>query len=404
MDKQKNNRRYLKRNPLFNLLLFLIDALLFLLLKKNQIKHIEKPISRILLSNGAHLGDVIISTSILPILKARFPDAKIGFLVGSWSRMIVTEHPMVDFVHTVDHWRLNRGKENFISKFWHYLKTRKIALKEIKEKSYDISIDLYTCFPNSIPLIWQCQIPIRIGFVSSGFGPLLTCGIKFPDEIKHESLYQADLLRQLHIPNTYFDLQRYTLRAPILEDTHEVKGIFNLPLSAAIPNYCVIHMGTGSPPRELSFEFWRNMAGLLLKKGFFLLFTGVGSRENKKIEQVIANLPNCINACNKLSWNGYLAAVHHAKFLFGVESMAGHVAAGLNTKCVVAYAGITDAERWKPLGDSCKVITNRVPCSPCYKKNGCSHMQCICGITPESAYDAGIRLINDQVPSINECK
>src|ERR1700757_1328965 len=64
---------------------------------------------RILVLNGAHIGDIVISTSILPILRSAYPNAQIGFVTGSWSQMVLKDHPDVYFIHCVDHWWINRN-------------------------------------------------------------------------------------------------------------------------------------------------------------------------------------------------------------------------------------------------------------------------------------------------------
>jgi len=382
--------RYLKRNRLFNLMLFAMDTVLAVLPKRTVGSNIFAP-SRILLVNGAHLGDVVMSTSVLPILKSAYPSAKIGFLVGSWARPIVDGNPMVDFIHTVDHWRLNRNVGGLLGKFRHYWVTRTAALTEIKACQYDIAIDLYTCFPNMIPLLWQAGIPVRIGYVSSGFGPLLTSGLRFPGVQKHETLYQADLLRQLPIPETHFGKQHSTLPHPGTEAVRELSKLLDVPsVRAAI--FRVLHMGTGLPAKEWPVEYWRKLAEHLVKDGHRLLFTGVGQREYENIEHVVMGLPNCINGCDRLSWSGYLAAVDFADLLYCTDSLAGHLAAAFGTRCVVVYSGITDAKRWQPMGDACIVITKPVLCAPCHRRQGCREMLCLQGIAPDQVYDLGNKL------------
>jgi len=382
--------RYLKRNRLFNLILYTVDAVLAVLPRRGVGSNTIAP-SRILLVNGAHLGDVVMSTSVLPILKSAYPFAKIGFLVGSWARPIVDGNPMVDFVHTVDHWRLNRGGGGLLGKFRHYWATRTAALTEIKACRYDIAIDLYTCFPNMIPLLWQAGVPVRIGYVSSGFGPLLTAGVRFPEERKHETLYQADLLRQLPIPEMHFGKQHSVLPLPGAEAEQELCQLLDVP-SVRTAKYRVLHMGTGLQAKEWPVESWRKLAEHLVKDGHLLLFTGVGPRECENIERATEGLPNCINGCDKLSWSGYLAAVRFADLLYCTDSLAGHLAAAFGTRCVVVYSGITDPERWKPVGDDCSVVTSPVPCAPCHQRQGCHEMLCIRGIAPDQVYEAGNRL------------
>ena len=79
-----------------------------------------------------------------------------------------------------------------------------------------------------------------------------------------------------------------------------------------------------------------------------LLFTGRGSREGQQIARVIEGLDHCISACDRLTWNGFVTAVKHCERLYGVESMAGHVAAAVGTPCTVIYTGTAGVARWRP--------------------------------------------------------
>ena len=389
--KHQSERRYLRRTPVFNLILFVLDVLLICLPKRRG-KDNGQPPARILLANGAHMGDVVMSTSVLPILKAAYPAAQIGFLVGSWSRAIVADHPMIDFVHTVDHWRLNREEIALHRKIRCYWTTRRNALREIKRREYDIAIDLYTCYPNSIPLLWQARIPSRIGFISSGFGPLLTSGVSFPNVRKHETHYQADLLRCLSIDDRYLGEQRSVLPEPGPDAMQEVCDLLNVK-SLVAARYRVIHMGSGLPAKEWPIESWRALVKWLAEDRVPVLLTGLGQRETENIEQVAQGLPICVPAPGKLSWQGYLAAIRYAELLYCTDSLAGHLAAVFEVPCIVIYAGITAPDRWGPISAVCQVLTHPVPCAPCHRKQGCKEVQCMRGILPEHVYVAGKNLL-----------
>jgi ADP-heptose:LPS heptosyltransferase len=385
------SKRYLKRNPLFNALLASIDSILNLVLS-HQMPKCGTP-RRILLANGAHLGDVVMSTSVLPVLRGAFPAVEIGFIAGSWARQVVDDHPMVDRVHIVDHWRLNRTKHSRVSKIGQYWATRSNALREIRAEGYDIAIDLYTCFPNSIPLLWQASIPIRVGFVSSGFGPMLTHAEIFREgDIQHETAYQAQLLRLIPIESPQFDYQRSNLHESTPASASEVWKLFDEACEATV-RYIVMHVGTGAEIKEWPLDAWRELAIKLSRDGYRLLFTGAGVQEHAKIEKIIHGLASCVNACNRLSWRGYVDAVRQAKAVIGVDTIAGHVAAALGTPCVVVYAGITRHERWGPHGDRVILLTKAVSCSPCFRKQGCAGMDCVRDIAPNDVFAAVKTLI-----------
>jgi ADP-heptose:LPS heptosyltransferase len=141
-------------------------------------------------------------------------------------------------------------------------------------------------------------------------------------------------------------------------------------------------MGSGAICRELPVSFWRELAeNLCIERT--LVFTGRGKREGENIAAAICGLPNCVNACDRLSWDGFVAAVRYAEVLYGVESMAGHVAGAVGTRCVVVYGGTAGVGRWRPEGKDSIVLTNHVPCAPCHRSEGCVAMVCMQGVRPD---------------------
>ena len=79
---------------------------------------------RILVANTAHLGDLVLATSVLPALKSAHPEAEIGFLCGGWNQPLAEGHPLVASVHSIDHWLQNRGGESLVRKLVRYLRIR----------------------------------------------------------------------------------------------------------------------------------------------------------------------------------------------------------------------------------------------------------------------------------------
>jgi heptosyltransferase-2 len=342
---------------------------------------------RILLVNGAHIGDVIISTSVIPILRSAYPSAEIGFLTGTWSRMVVEDHPEIQHVHVVDHWALNRSPISHYRKWLQYRKSRASAVDEIRAVGYDIAIGLYTFEPDLLDLAWMAGIPIRIGF-RKFFAVFATRLVEEPTyDFTHQGTRQANLLRALQIEPIHFDKQRPVLGPTDSEAIAEVQAVLALRQRSGMP-YRIVHMGSGAPFRELPWGFWRDLAERLSEKET-LLFTGRGNRENANIEKVIEGLPNCISACDRISWKAFVAAVRYAELLYGVESMAGHVAAAVGTRSIVMYTGVSGVARWRPQGPLCTVFSNPVPCSPCHRAEGCSEMTCLHAASPKDLVTLG---------------
>jgi ADP-heptose:LPS heptosyltransferase len=73
--------------------------------------------------------------------------------------------------------------------------------------------------------------------------------------------------------------------------------------------------------------------------------------------------------------------------LYGVESMAGHVAAALGTPSVVAYTGTGGVACWRPESEKCVVFTKHLPCAPCANPPGCTDMLCLRSVSPQDLLD-----------------
>ena len=131
---------YSIRNPVANRVLRILDAVLRLIYRHRVPPTIPADVRRILISNIAHLGDIIVATSVLPALQDRFPGVEFGFLVGSWCVPILEGHPLVARCHVLDHWMHTRAKVPFREKWRIYQRTRTKALREIKAVKYDQGI------------------------------------------------------------------------------------------------------------------------------------------------------------------------------------------------------------------------------------------------------------------------
>jgi ADP-heptose:LPS heptosyltransferase len=322
---------YLVKKKLPLCLLQCVDFLLSPLRKKVPIEKIEK----ILLCNIAHLGDVVIATTVLPILKEALPHVKIGFLTSSASSCVVEGHPAISWFHTVDHWKLNRTRKTKLQKTLHYYATKAKAAKEIKQIGYDVAIDLYPFFPNAIPLLWGTKIPVRIGYASGGFGPLLTHPMDWHNRKQYMADYHFALLEQLSLNHVRSDLR------------------FSLPSINAVnrwsleENYLIFHMGSGALQKQWSETGWRDVAMVI--QGKQIVFTGKGSEENARIERVAKGLSHCLNLCDQLSWKELCGVVSKAKGVISVDSAIVHLAAAFDVPCATIIVDLSnDLLLWTP--------------------------------------------------------
>jgi ADP-heptose:LPS heptosyltransferase len=378
--------KYLVRNPLLNRLLALTDWLLAVARPASRAAPVAAP-RRILLANQAHLGDVLLSLRVLAAVRRLYPGARLGYLIGSWARPLLQGHPLVDWIHVVDHWKLNRAPASLAWKLAHHQRTRRRALQEIRATGYDLAIDLYYYFPNAIPLLWQAGIPLRVGYTSGGFGPLLTHALDWADSDRPVSAYQLDLLRALGVR----DAELGEAPAPW------IPGDSGLPPAARealrrgglpLDNFLVCHSGTGSPLREWPLAHWRELVARLVRDGHALVFTGSAGAEARRAAAAMEGRPRCLNLCGRLSWPEFVGTIRQARLVVGVESVAGHLAAAVGTPCVLVFSGMTNRAHWAPRGPACRVLSLPLACAPCYRSRGCATMACVRGVGVDAVHAA----------------
>src|ERR1700730_9826034 len=365
---------YLARNMPRNLGVRCVDAILksgCAFAKPYDPEHARNP-HRILVANGAAPGDGVLATAVLPVLKSAFPNADLGMLVGSGSKQILDGHRLLRWVHVVDHWKMDRSDRTTPAKWIRYRRTRATALQEVKSVGYDIALDLYYFFPNSILFLWQAGIPVRVAYTSAGLGPLLTHPVRW--QLRDCSVvdYHADLVRCLGVQERHF-----SKLSPNIPRAAEEGGQAHFSPLATNDEYLVLHVGTGLAIKEWPVEKWRDLVGRLAQSGHRLVFTGAGAKETRLVQMVTENMPNCINLCNSLNWQSFVSIIARARGVLGVDSVVGHVAAAVGTPCIVIAPGTANRLHWRPQQKDCAVLVHPVPCSPCYRQYGCAEMECV---------------------------
>jgi len=350
------------------------------------------PPARILLCNIAHFGDVVIALGLVPVLKRSFPGAEIGFLAGSWSRSLLELFPDIRWPHSFDHFLLNRQVPAFGKRMGLHLRSFRQACREIRAVRYDVAIETFYFVQNAIPLLWRAGIPTRIGYTSGGFGSLLTHSLDWKYEDKHALAYHLDLLQFLKVrealPSTLLWPPRKPSAAP----------------APVVPqkDYLVIHPGDGAGFKAWPLAHWQSLVQVLSARGHFVVFIGRGAKERANGEIIGQGMPNCLNLCDLLNWEQVIEILQKARLLIGIDSVAGHLAAAVDTPSVLIYTGTVNRKHFGPLSEKSVRLSYPVPSSPCFLSNGCEGMECLLLLTPDAVLDASLRVL--EPPPVSNLK
>jgi ADP-heptose:LPS heptosyltransferase len=347
-----------------------IDALLGLLPRRSG--DLQPPFHRILLANWAHLGDVLLTLPAIGALREVCPGAHIGMIAGSWAEMAVRESRLVDQVHVIDHWFLNRNKSR---RFVRYRETRGQALAEIRAANYQLAIDFYPFFAPAHPLFYRCHIPCRVGFNSGGFGPLLTRAVRWLDADRPICDYMQDLVSVV-LPHVRIGESAWRHPLPERAATEVIRG-----------RYAVVHPGAGSPAKEWGERNWRALVRSLRTLGDRVVITGAGAREEALGARLAAGDESVVNLVGKTDWPGLLATIAGAEALVCPDSSAAHIGALFNIPTVAIFTGTNNPAQWAPRNPYARILVKPIPCAPC-NRPGCLAMACIRGVTVEEVVAA----------------
>jgi ADP-heptose:LPS heptosyltransferase len=369
VPEKQTKRGYILRREPWNTLLWSLDRVLSILRGRRNPPAIPSVPRRILVSNIAHLGDVVNATAVIPALRNRFPRAEIGFLTSSWARPIIENNPEIKYVHTFDHFLLNRSRLSKWSKFNQHMLSARRALREMRKLHYEIAIDTYHFVQNSIPLLWLSRIPVRIAYTSGGFGPLLTHPMPWISQDKHLVDYHLALLEPLGLSQSARRMASPTVVVPHVD-------------TPALPRqYLVLHPGTGAAFKEWQIDKWCELAGKLRQSGYDIIITGSGTHEAAISARIRGIVPSAIDLSGRLSLPQFVRIIQQARLLVGVDSLAGHLAAATATPSVLIYTGVNNHAQMRPFAEQSEVVTWEVSCSPCLRTNGCAGMECVRNVT-----------------------
>ncbi len=350
-----------------------VDAMLSLFRRPAPAPAVPSHPSRILVANCADFGDIVLMLPALEALRKLFPQAEIGFLSSEKTRAVLAGTHLVDrhhvvgsrFVHILTR---ERGLAR-LRALGRFVAARRAMVRELKAARYEVALDLYLYpFPVS-PLFYMAGIPVRAGYTSGGFGPLLT----HPIEAGAEPRSILDSPRALFStlwPERAAELPPFKPHYP----GHPLHDVAPLGSGA---RYWVIHMGAGAVFKEWPDEQWRSLLVALAGRGVKLLLTGSGARERQRVERMIASVgDDRIQSAVDRPWAEFVAVVARAERVICLDSSIVHVAAAFGVPTTALFTGINDLVEWGPRNELCDVLMAPVGCAPCNRRD-CVEMTCI---------------------------
>jgi ADP-heptose:LPS heptosyltransferase len=343
---------YLINSPAGRAYVGVLDAFLRIV-ARNPSPQPSRTIERVLLGIGGHIGDAVIASSALRWLGIALPQARVGIAISSSARPVLEGHRLIDWIHTVDHWKFNRSAQSWQAKHRASLATQRQARSEIRAARYDAAVDLYPYYPNMSVLLWRAGVARRIGYTSGGGGPAYTNPVAWSGAREHMATHHQRLLRALG-PDTSVPVA-YDL--PPLTSEIVARGERLLADRGIAPaRYVVLHPGSGDARKDWPLPRWSALARQLTDAGAQIIVTGAGRRDATLAAAIRDSVPDTIDLCGATDLRVLRFVLRASAGFIAIDSAAAHLAAAEGARGVTIMSAMTNIDQWRPLSQRIAVL------------------------------------------------
>ena len=335
--------------------------------------------SRILLIKPSALGDVVHTLPVLVKLRARYPRARIDWLITPENAEVVRYHPALSNVVLFarrDFSKRGRRWRAFLSFF--------DLLKQIRSAKYELIIDMHGQVRSAFfALISGARV--RIGFdrpVKRGLTVSAEHDLKNIPSHGWRGAREGSWIAYTHrIPIPTLDvhaIDRYLWVAPLLglDDNPPDLTIHLSPQATSKVNRLLEEQGvTVSKPlvvlvpgtiwetKHWTIEGFAGVARQFLQDGFAVALAGT-VRDQQRCRQIAAAAPGTCDLSGKTTPADLAALIRRAEVAVTNDSGSMHVAASLG-KPMVSVFGPTNPVHIGPYERPESVVRVDLPCSPC---------------------------------------
>ncbi len=337
---------------------------------------------KILIVRLSAIGDVVHSLPILNAIKSKYPNSTIGWLVEDKAVDLIKNNPLIDNVHILQKakWKKQKCLKN-IKEFF-------ALIKELRQKKYDIAIDLQELFKSGL-MTFLSGSPRRIAHAKTR---------EFADFFVNEKLKAHDIFdTERMIVDRYLEPARH-----LGANTDEVK--FSLPpvptedkqhveslLSDITKPIAILCPSTIWRTKHWIDEYW---AVLLdeLQNNFDVVFIGAPS-DKELIERIVSHskTKNYTSLVGKTSLLQLIEVFNRSELMVAPDTGPAHIADATGKPIIFTIFGSTAKNRSRPYGHKHMAFAADLACQPCFKRN-CPrkdfNMECVRLITPDIILNA----------------
>jgi heptosyltransferase-2 len=340
----------------------------------------------ILLNSVNWVGDTILITPSIHLVRTEYPDAKITVLARPWVADVLKDNPDIDEL-----WIDNEAKD--APSFFR-------VIKRIRQAKFDLGI----AFPNSFISAFILRlggVKHIVGYSRDGRGILLSEKIPVTEEILHvhQVEYYLNILQNICNLN---NAERKLVLPVTQEGVKDIKEVLKregIPVRTKHP-IIGINPGAfyGSAKRWLPDRYATVADHLVKKFGAKIVTTGT-EKERPIAEEVISYTrgKNVFNLAGKVTLRELVPLLSLLDLYITNDSGAMHVAAAVGCP-IVAIFGSTDWVTTAPYSDKAIMVRKEVECAPCLRRECSGDHKCMTAVKSDDVIQAAEEQLNRYSP------
>lgn len=333
---------------------------------------------KILMIRLSSLGDVILSTFALRLIRKKFPDAHIDFLVAKEYAQALRLNPHIQNVFEYD-------KSLPFSK--HLLKT----LSLFNQLHYDIILDLQNNLRSRVFALGKAERVFRLN--KRRFYKLsLVCLKKRRVNFEHISLLYKNTLPYLIDFDDGLGLELWTSKdsngyVPFNKEK-KLKNIQNIAIAPGAKHF------TKRLTRKLATQIIKQILDKFDAKVFLI----GGIEDFAYCKELVIDSARVFNLCGEFDVLGTAAFLDDCDLVISADSAAVHIASARKVPIIVIYASTVPEFGFTPFRVPYEIVEiNNLKCRPCShigrSKCPLQHFDCMEKITPEIIFESIEKLI-----------
>jgi len=344
--------------------------------------------SNILIIRLSAIGDIIMSSALIPALADAYPQARITWLTEEGNAGLLQDNPRLSqvIIWPRHRWRQLRRERRYLQ----WLREFRALAVELRRQRFDLVLDLQGLLKSAM-WAWLSGGKTRIGLGSrEGSQWLMTKTLDTRTETPRIGGEYLKLARALGLNPESFDMDIQ----PSAQTRQQAQAL--LAEAGVAGNFAVFCPFTTRPQKHWFEERWAELARrLAAEQGLQTVVLG-GPADSASAERIATNAPGLVSLAGRTSLIQCAALIEQASLLVGVDTGLTHLGIAMRTPTLALFGST------RPYLDTgfahAKVLYEALPCSPCKRHPSCGgRFDCMKSHTAETILAEAITLLETKL-------